>query len=70
MSGMSGPLTGKKLGNDKDKMHQNEIEGAFVYEKFFDQIFVKEADGSGIVEECQIHLDSVVGICNEFNSEY
>ena len=42
-------------------MHQNEIEGALIFVKFFDRIFVKEADDSGIVEECQIHLDSVVG---------
>ena len=55
-------LTGNKLGNDKDKMHQNEIEGALIFMKFFDRIFVKVGDGSGIVEECQIHLNSVVGI--------
>ena len=64
---MSGPLTGKKLGNDKDKMHQNEIEGALIFVKSFDRIFVREADGSGIVEEFQIHLNSVVGISHEFN---
>ena len=60
-------LTGKKLANYKDKMHQNEIEGALIFVKFFDRIFVKEADGSGIVEEFQIHLNSVVGISHEFN---
>ena len=59
--------TGKKLGNDKDKMHQNEIEGALIFVKFFHRIYVKEADGSGIVEECQIHLNSVVGIRHDFN---
>ena len=51
--------TVKKLGNYKDKMHQNEIEGALIFVNF-GRIFVKGTDGSGIV-------DSVVGICNEFN---
>ena len=55
-------LTGNKLGADKDKTHQNEIEGALIFMNFFDRIFVKVVDGSGIVEECQIHLNSVVGI--------
>ena len=48
-------------------MHQNEIEGALIFVKSFDRIFVREADGSGIVEEFQIHLNSVVGISHEFN---
>ena len=42
--------TGKKLGADKDKMHQNEIEGALIFVNFFDRIFVTKADGSGIVK--------------------
>ena len=56
----------EKLKNT-DKMHQNEIEGALIFVKFFGRIFVTETDGSGIVEECQIHLDSVVGIHHEFH---
>ena len=32
--------TGKKLGEDKDKMHQNEIEGALIFVTFFGRIFV------------------------------
>ena len=48
-------------------MHQNEIEGALIFVKFLYRIFVKEADGSGSFEKCQIHLDSVFGIRHEFN---
>ena len=59
--------TVKKLGNYKDKMHQNEIEGALIFVKFFDRIFVKGTDGSRIVKERQIHLNSLVGIRHEFN---